>query len=292
MIPAAFDYHAPTTVRQAVALLRQYDGEARVLAGGMSLVPMMKLRLANPAGVIDLRRVQGMSFIEEVPGGGSLSIGPMTTHFEVESSPLVQDRVPLLAEAAALIGDVQVRNRGTVGGSSAHADPAADLPAVLLAAEASFRVAGGTRRRSIPAARMFVDAYTTALAENEVIIEVRVPQPPKRTGGSYQKLANKASRFAVVGVAALVTLGADGICARVRIGVTGAGPVAVRARAAERYLTGRLPSEGNLAAASQRTARGIEFLADIHGSPDYREHLTGELTRRALETAVGRAASA
>jgi carbon-monoxide dehydrogenase medium subunit len=210
----------------------------------------------------------------------------------LESSTLVAERVPLLAEAAAMVGDLQVRNRGTIGGSIAHADPAADLPAVMLACEARFHTVGGTRHRTIRAERMFVDAYTTALGETEILTLIEVPVTRARTGCSYQKLANKASRFAVVGVAVLVTLDADGGCERVRIGVTGAGPAASRARAAERSLTARTPTSENVATAAKRASRGIECLSDVHGSAEYREHLVGELTRRALTEAAARAARA
>jgi carbon-monoxide dehydrogenase medium subunit len=287
LIPAAFDYHAPKTLRQAVNVLRRYDGDARVLAGGQSLIPMMKLRLANLGAVVDLHRIDGLASVE--PADSGLAIGPMTTHYALETSALVRERAPLLADAAAMVGDVQVRNRGTIGGAIAHADPAADYPAVLLALEATFRVAGGARRRTVRAERMFVDAYTTALGESEILAEIAIPQAPARTGWSYQKLANRASRFAVVGVAALVTLADDGMCERVRVGVTGAGPFASRAKAAERYLVGRAVTEESIAKAAARAAKGIEFLGDVHGSPAYREHLTMELTKRALTEAAGRA---
>ena len=213
----------------------------------------------------------------------------MTTYRALETSALVRDRFPLLAEVASRIADLQVRNRGTIGGAIAHADPAADLPALMVAAGASVRVAGGGRSRAITATRFFVDAYTTALAETEIITEIRLPALPARTGAAYEKLVNRASHFAIVGVAALVTLDAAGACARVRIGVTGAGPAATRARAAERYLVGRAPTEANVEAASARAAAGIDFLDDLHGSPAYREHLTQRLTLRALTTAVERA---
>lgn len=286
MIPAAFEYHAPKTLRQAVATLRQYDGEARVLAGGMSLVPMMKLRLANLAAVVDLSRIEGLAFIDETADG--LVIGPMTTHYGVESSDVVRRVAPILAETAALVGDVQVRNRGTIGGSVAHADPAADLPAALLALEATFIVAGGSRRRTIRADKMFVDAYTSALNEGEIITEVHVPAMASGTGWSYQKLANRASRFAVVGIAAIVTTDEAGACTRARVAVTGAGPAPVRARATERYLVGKQLTPANVAKAAARATNGIEFLGDVHGSPEYREHLTAELTKRALTEASER----
>ena len=288
MIPAAFAYHAPKTLRQAVRTLHSYEGDARVLAGGMSLIPMMKLRLANLGAVVDLGRIDGLAFVE--PAETDLAIGPMTTHYTLETSTLVRERAPLLADAAAMVGDVQVRNRGTIGGAIAHADPAADYPAVMMASEATFRIAGGTRRRTVSAEQMFVDAYTTSLDEGEILVQVTLPAMRTNTGWSYQKLANRASRFAVVGVAALVTLADDGSCARVRIGITGAGPFAIRARAAERYLTGRVVDDASIAKASERAAKGIEFLGDVHGSPAYREHLTKEITKRALTEATGRAA--
>ena len=287
MIPAAFDYHAPRTLQEAIATLQRYDGDARVLAGGMSLVPMMKLRLANPAAVVDLGRVEGLAYVHESDHG--LAIGPMATHYAIESSDAVKRLAPLLAEAASTVGDLQVRNRGTIGGSVAHADPAADLPAALLAHEASFVIAGGPRRRTVRADKMFVDAYTTALNDGEIIAEVRVPGMPERTGWAYEKLPNRASRFAVVGVAALVTLAGDGACARARIAVTGAGPAPSRAKAAERYLAGKPLTGDTLTKASRRAGLGIDFLADVHGSAAYREHLTAELTRRALVRAIDRA---
>lgn len=286
MIPAAFEYHAPKTLRQAISTLRKYDGEARVLAGGMSLVPMMKLRLANLAAVVDLGRIKGLSFIQEVNGG--LSIGPMTTHYDIESSEVVQRISPILAEAAALVGDVQVRNRGTIGGSVAHADPAADLPAALLVLHAKFSIAGSARRRIVRADRMFVDAYTSALEEGEVIAGVHVPAMPPRTGWSYKKLANRASRFAIVGIATQVTTDEQGVCTRARVAITGAGPAPTRARTIERYLTGKKLTPLNITKSATRAIAGIEFLGDVHGSPEYRKHLTMELTKQALTAASER----
>ena len=287
MIPAAFEYHAPSTLRQVLAILRRHPGDSKVLAGGHSLLPLMKLRLTQPGHVVDLGRVAGLSYIEERDGG--LAIGAMTTYYMLESSPLVHRRAPALAETAAQVADLQVRNKGTIGGAIAHADPAADLTAVALALEARIRTTGSGRARTIPADRFFVDIFTTQLRETELITEIFVPSQPPRTGSSYQKFANKASHFAIVGVAALVTLDANGICRRVRIGVTGAGPRPSRARASERYLTGKEPSERNLAGAAQRASQGIDCLEDLHGSAEYREHLIRVLAGRALERAVTRA---
>jgi carbon-monoxide dehydrogenase medium subunit len=287
MIPARFEYHAPSTLRQAVTIVRSYGGEARVLAGGMSLVPMMKLRLANLAAVVDLGRIEGLAGIEHIAGGG-LVIGPMTTHYQIESSDVVQRVAPVLAEAASRVGDVQVRNRGTIGGSVAHADPAADLAAALLVLEATFSIVGGPRRRSVRADKMFVDAYTSALDEGEIIADVHIPLPAPRSGWSYKKIANNASRFAVVGIAVLLSSEENGICTRARVAVTGAGPVPVRARASEQFLIRKELTPSNIAKAAARAAAGIEFLGDHHASPEYREHLTEEITKRALTEACRR----
>ena len=253
------------------------------------MLPLMKLRLAQPSHLVDLSRVEGLVFIEARNGG--LAIGPMTTYYTLESSILVQERAPILAEAAAQVADLQVRNKGTIGGAIAHADPAGDLPAVALALEMGMATQGSGRRRKVPAHRFFVDIFTTALRDTEIITEISVPFLPPLTGTSYQKFANKASHYAIVGVAAVVTLDSQGICQRVRVAVTGAGARPVRARACERYLTGKEPTERNLRLAGQRASAGIDFLSDIHGSAEYREHLTGVFTGRALAAAVDRAAA-
>ena len=287
MIPAAFEYHAPGTLREAITLLRRYGDDAKVLAGGQSLIPMMKLRLADVPHLIDLGRVPGMAHIREQDGG--LAIGAMATYHSLERSPHVQRYAAFIAEAIDLIADVQVRNKGTIGGSAAHADPAADLPALLVALEARIHATGGARARSIAAERFFVDAYTTALGPTEVVSEVTLPALPPRTGTAYVKFANKASHFAVVGVAAVVTIGPNGLCQRVRIGVTGSGPRPVRARRSERYLEGKAPDQANSQAAAGRAGHGIEFLEDIHGSAEYRAHLTTVFTARAIAKAAERA---
>ena len=287
MNPAKFEYHAPTTLQEAVSLLREHEGDAKVLGGGQSLIPAMRFRLVQPDHLIDLKRIRGLSYVRR--RDGKIAIGAMTTYRTIETSALLQRSTPIFAEAIDVLADVQVRNKGTIGGALAHADPAADLPAVVTAMEATVRVVGGRRSRSIPAHRFFQDAYTTVLGDTEVISEILVDPLPRRTGSSYQKFANKASRFAIVGVAAVVTLNAKGICTRVRIGVTGAGPAAVRARAAERVLEGKSPAEAAIEAAAARAGQGIEFLADLHGSAAYRADLTRVLTSRALVQAVSRA---
>jgi carbon-monoxide dehydrogenase medium subunit len=215
----------------------------------------------------------------------------MTTYAMLESDPLVRRRLAVLAEAASLVADVQVRNKGTIGGSLAHADPAADLPAVVLALEAQVLAASSAGRRIIPAEKFFKDTFTTALKASEVLSQIKIPVAPARTGAKYEKFANKASHFAVVGVAAVVTLDRGGNCQKARLGITGAGPVATRATAVERLLQGKPATEENIAAAADSATEGIEFLSDLHGSAEYRAHLTRVYTRRALSGAVARAKS-
>jgi aerobic carbon-monoxide dehydrogenase medium subunit len=280
MYPASFDYHRPSTIDEAVALLAQHGDDAKVLAGGHSLIPAMKLRLARPKVVIDIARIRDLSYIREA--GVLIAIGATTTHHEIESSSLLKKKCPLLVDAASVIGDVQVRNKGTIGGSLAHADPAADYPASVLALEAEIDVAGPQGRRTIRATSFFVDLLQTVLGPAEIITEIRVPV----TGATaaYEKTEQKASGFAVAGVAAVV--GAD----RVRIGVTGVAAKAYRATAVERALSGqRSPSADAIAKAAAHAADGVEALSDIHASSAYRIHLAQVNTRRALERAIARA---
>ena len=297
MIPAAFAYHAPASVREALRLLRDHEGEARLLAGGMSLVPAMKMRLVQPEHVIDLGRIGGLVGISAAPalGGGAaprVEMGAMTTYRRIERSRLIASAAPLLVEAAGSVGDLQVRNRGTIGGSLAHADPAADVPAALLALDARIDVEGGPRgRRAVSAERFFVDAYETVVGPAELITGVGFERLPRRAGSAYVKFANKASRFAIVGVAAIVEPDRQGRCARARIAVTGAGPTPKRARDAERALRGKSLDAESIERAARRAARGIEFLSDIHASPEYREHLTAIIAKRALLAAAARAAA-
>ena len=241
MIPAAFAYHAPKSLREAVRLLREYEGEARVVSGGMSLIPAMKLRLVQPEHLVDIGRLDELSYVQRA--GDGLRIGAATTYRDIEKSRAVESVAPLLTETARVVGDLQVRNKGTIGGAAAHADPAADVPAALLALEARLRVVGGRRSRVIPAHRFFVDAYETVLGPTEVLTEVEIPKMPPRTGWAYVKFANKASRFAIVGVAALLTLDRKGGVTRARIAVTGAGPRPVRAQGERTAADGTLRIE-------------------------------------------------
>jgi len=287
MIPAEFDYHTPTTLDEALALLGQFGDEAKLLAGGHSLIPALKLRLSSIGHLIDLGRVSGLSYIREE--GGKLCIGARTTHFAVESSALLRQKCPLLAECAGSIGDVQVRNRGTMGGSLAHADPAADYPAAILALEAEIHTVQAGGKRDITAENFFVDMLTTALQPGEILTEVRVAPLAANTGAVYLKVPQPASGFAVVGVAAVVTLDARGNCAQVRIGVTGAASKAFRARDTETALTGKPSDPNTLAQAAMHATNGIETNGDIFASAEYRAHLVQVYTRRALIKAVERA---
>jgi len=250
----------------------------------------MKLRLAEPRYLIDLGRVSGISYIKE--DGGSIAIGALTTHHALETSQLLKSKQPLLPETAAVIADAQVRNRGTIGGSLAHADPAADLPATVLALEAEIVATGPGGRRAIKAADFFLGFFATALGPDEIVTEIRFPLAPSRTGSAYQKVANQASHYAIVGVAAVVTLGGDGKCQSVRVGVTGTSGTAYRATEAEAALAGRAPDAGAIAAASELATKGVNALSDIHASSEFRLHLTRVHTRRALELAVSRARAA
>jgi carbon-monoxide dehydrogenase medium subunit len=289
MYPAPFEYHTPGSVEEAVSLLTQYEDEAKLLAGGHSLLPVMKLRFAQPKHVIDLRKIPALSGVRETDGG--LLIGATTTHSQVEHSALLRRRVPILSEAAAMIGDAQVRNRGTVGGSLAHADPAADLPAVMLALGAEFRCIGPSGTRRIPADDFFLGLMTTALQPNEVLTEIFVPDAPARTGGAYEKLPHPASRFAVIGVAAVVTVGEGSVVRLARVAVTGLGTVAARARATEQALTGRFPENGSLDTAIARVTEGIELRDDRLGPPEFKANLARAYAARAIKRAVDRASA-
>jgi aerobic carbon-monoxide dehydrogenase medium subunit len=288
MIPSAFEYLAPTTLQEALALLSTHKDEAKVLAGGHSLLPMMKLRLAAPAYVIDLGHIPNLAYIRE--SNGRLQIGPLTTHYMVESSDLLRQRLTALPEAAGMIGDVQVRNRGTIGGSLAHADPAGDLPAVMQMAEAQFKVVGPGGERTIPTEQFFVDLLTTALGPDELLTEIQVGAPPARTGTAYMKVFQKASGFAIVGVAAQVTLGTDKRrCQTARVGITGVAAKAFRARVVEQALEGRAMDEATITAAAGHASDGVEALSDLHASGDYRLALAQVYTKRALLRALTRA---
>ncbi len=287
MIPAAFEYHVPKTLEEALRLVERHGDEAKLLAGGHSLLPLMKLRLAAPRYVIDLGRLRGMSYIREEEG--HIAIGAMTTHTDVEASELLRAKCPLLPETAAAIGDVQVRNRGTLGGSLAHADPAADYPAAILALDAEIVAASTAGTRAIAAQGFFVDMLTTQLRPGEILSQVRIPLFAPRTGTAYCKLHQPASGFAIVGAAARVTLNKSGKIEDVAVGITGVGPKAYRAEAVEKALRGKKVTPKLLADGARHAADGVEPLADLHASAEYRREMAAVFTRRALERAIARA---
>jgi carbon-monoxide dehydrogenase medium subunit len=280
MIAQNFEYSIPATLQEALALLS--GGDAKILAGGMSLIPMMKLRLATPERLVDLSRVPGLSGIKEE--AGVIRIGAMTTHHEVEDSALLRAKCPLLAEAAASIGDVQVRNMGTIGGSVSHADPAADYPASLLALEAKVRLVSAKSDRTLALEDFLVDTLTTALEPGEILQEVIVPVEATGAGVSYQKMVQPASGFAIVGVAARVTKAA-GKPNFARVGVTGLAGKAYRARNVEKVLL----ETGDVGKAAAVVADGVDANGDLFASTDYRSHMAQVYTARALTQALARA---
>jgi len=285
MIAQDFEYSAPSNLKEALSLL---SGEkVKVLAGGMSLIPLMKLRLAAPEQVVDLGRIPDLNAIREEKG--TLRIGATTTHYQVESSPLVRSRCPLLAEAAAHIGDIQVRNMGTIGGSIAHADPAADYPASLLALEAKVVLVSAKSQRELPIADFFVDTFTTALEPGEIIREVIVPVDDQSTGTSYQKMVQPASGFALVGIAARVRK-SGGKIAMARVGVTGLSGKPYRATTVENALEGTAGATSDVQKAVALVAGGVDANADLHASADYRKHLARIYAMRALTVALSRTA--
>ena len=287
MYAASFEYHSPASVQEALGLIAKLGDEAKVIAGSQSLVPMMKLRLATPAHIVDLRRVPGMNGVTE--GGGAINIGAMTTHASIGANALVARHLPMMAEAAVQIGDRQVRNMGTIGGSLAHADPAADWPAVLVALDASVRVGSARGERTLKVADFIVGPLTTALQPGELVLNVSVPLPQGRYGGAYEKLPHPASRFAIVGCAAEVFLDAKGAVASSRIALTGLASKVTRAGYVEQALQGKAPDAAAVSAAAAKAAEGIELRADLTGSAAYKANLAAVYTERAVKRAVSRA---
>jgi len=286
-VPAAFDYHTASTVDEAIALLQQYGDDAKILAGGHSLLPAMKLRLAQPEHIIDIGRINSLSYIREAQN--VISLGAMTTYTKIEQSDLLRQQLPLLTETTSVIGDQQVRNRGTIGGSIAHSDPAADMPGAVLALKAEVVVQGPNGKRNIAADDFFVDTFTTALEPEELVTEIRFTVPPAHTGSSYQKLENKASHYAVAGCAAVITLEDNGTCSAASIVITGASVATTRASAVEAALVGKKLDEATIAEAASHAAEGLSMIEDIHGSAQYRTQMSIVVTRRAITTALSRA---
>lgn len=287
MIPDPFEYHIAHSLEEASRLVAQFGAEGKILAGGHSLVPLMKFRLAAPKYLVDIGRLGDLKYIRE--DGENIEIGALTTHYQIESSEILKVKCPLLPETAAEIGDVQVRNRGTIGGSIAHADPAGDWPAPIVTLDAQIKAISTRGERWIAARDLFVELLTTALEADEIVTAVRVPALGTRTGSAYLKLRHPASGYAMVGIATVVSLDEQGHIAQARVGVTGVGPKAYRAAAVEEALHGKAASTKRLAEASAHAADGIEVNSDLYASAEYRSHLASIYTRRALERAVERA---
>ena len=287
MIPAPFDYHSPQTLEEAVALLAQHRDDAKVLSGGQSLLPLLKLRLGAAGHLVDIGRIPGLEYIREEDG--HLKIGGRTRESALERSETIQSRYPLLAETAAVIADPLVRNLATVGGNLAHGDPANDHPATMLALRAEVVATGPRGARTIAIDDFFLGLFTTALEPDEILTEIRIPQPAAGSGGAYVKLERKVGDFATAAAAVQLTLGPGGEVAKAGIGLTNAGPTPLRAADAEQFLTGKQPDTETIAEAARRAAAATSPSADRRGAVEYKREMARVLTARALQRAVERA---
>ena len=293
MKPPKFDYHAPKTVDEALALLTRYDGEAKILAGGQSLMPLLNFRLSRPAALVDLNRIPALAYIKE--GDGSVKFGAMTRQRTIEFSPVVAKRLPLLTEATRWVGHLPIRTRGTIGGSIAHADPSAEYPAVLTALDGEVVARGPKGERVLKSRELFQTYLTTTLAADEILTEVRLPATPAGAGYAFEEFARRHGDFAIIGIAAVIVCDAgvarDGRrCSMARLATAGAGPVPVRLRAAEEILEREGLGDDAIARASAKAQELVQPDADIHASADYRRHLTGVLTGRAIKRALTKVA--
>jgi carbon-monoxide dehydrogenase medium subunit len=286
MIPPAFDYHAPATLPEALAMLVEFGDEAKVLSGGQSLLPLLKLRFARPGHLVDIGRIAGLDYIKEE--GGFLKIGALVREAALESSSLVRSKYPILVDTAEVIADPIVRNLATVAGNLAHGDPANDHPATMLALGAEVVMTGPKGSRTMPVSTFFVSLFTTALEPTEILTEVRVPIPPPGSGGAYVKLERKVGDFATAGAAAFVVV-KGGVVERAGIGLTNAGPTPVHATEAARYLVGKKPDDLAIAGAAKLAAAATNPTADRRGAEDYKREMARVLTTRALQRAVTRA---
>jgi aerobic carbon-monoxide dehydrogenase medium subunit len=287
MIPPAFEYLRPKTLPEAVAMLQQHGDDAKILSGGQSLIPMMKLRLARPSHLIDINRVTGLSYVKEE--GGFLKIGGLTREAELETSDVVRKKYPLLLDTAKVIADPQVRNMATVGGNLAHGDPANDHPATMMALGVQVVATGAKGERVIAIDDFFVSLFTTALQHDEILTEIRVPVPPPKSGGAYFKLERKVGDFATAAVAVQLTLDGAGAVQKIGIGLTNAGATPIRAKSAEDLLRGKKPDAALIAQAAQLAMDASQPSADLRGPVEYKKGLIKELTKRALNRAIERA---
>lgn len=288
MIPPAFEYLRPATIPEAIALLQQHGEDAKILSGGQSLIPMMKLRIARPACLIDINRIAGLSYVKEE--GGFLKIGGLTREAELEASPLIQSRYSILVDTAHVIADPQVRNLATVAGNLAHGDPANDHPATMLALGAQVVATGSSGERVIPIEEFFLSLFSTALQQGEILTEIRIPVPPAHSGGAYFKLERKVGDFATAAVAAQVTLDDKGAVQRAGIGLTNVGATPIKAKKAEDFLRGKKLDAANIAQAAQFAADEAQPSSDLRGPAEYKKGLVKELAKRALSRAAERAA--
>jgi len=287
MIPAAFEYHAPNSIGEATALLDRLGDDAKILSGGQSLIPLMKLRLASPGHLVDINGIPGLAYVREADG--FLRLGALTREVDLEESEVVRIRYPLLHDTCKVIADPLVRNLATVGGNLAHGDPANDHPATMLALDAEVIATGARGERRIPIASFFTGPFETALQPGEILVEIRVPVPPARSGGAYLKLERKVGDFATAAVAVQVALNADGTCARVGIGLTNVGLTPIKATAAEGSLRGKRPDEAAIRRAAELAAEASSPAEDLRGCVEYKKDLVRVLTARALRRAVQRA---
>jgi len=287
MIPPSFDYYAPTTVKEAIGLLQQHGSDAMILSGGMSLIPLMKLRLAAPRCLVDINRIPGLGHIKE--DGGFLRIGGLTRESELEKSPLIRSKYPILVDTTSVVGDPLVRNRATIGGNLAHGDPANDHPATMLALGAEVVATGPKGERKIPIADFFTGLFSTALESGEILTEIRIPVPPPRSGGAYFKLERKVGDFATAAVGVQLTLGKDDVLERVGIGLTNVGPTPIKASKAEEALRSKKVDGELIKGAAKLASEESQPKADLRGSKEYKRDLVRVLTIRALNRAVERA---
>jgi carbon-monoxide dehydrogenase medium subunit len=287
MIPPAFEYLRPNTIPEAIALLQRHGEDAKILSGGQSLIPMMKLRIARPGYLVDINRISGLSYIKEE--GGFLKIGGLTREAELESSPVIRAKYPILLDTAHAIADPQVRNLATVAGNLAHGDPANDHPATMLALGAQVVATGAHGERIIPIEEFFLSLFSTALQPGEILTEIRIPVPPARSGGAYFKLERKVGDFATAAVAAQVTADANGAAQNVGIALTNVGPTPIKAKKAEDFLRGKKLDEANMRQAGQLAADDAQPSSDLRGPAEYKKGLVKELAKRALSRAAERA---
>lgn len=287
MIPPAFEYLRPKTIPEAITLLQQHGEDAKILSGGQSLIPMMKLRIARPGYLIDINRISGLSYIKEE--GGFLKIGGLTREAELEASPLIRSKYPILIDTAHVIADPQVRNLATVAGNLAHGDPANDHPATMLALGAQVVATGSGGERIIPIEVFFLSLFSTALQPGEILTEIRIPVPATRSAGAYFKLERKVGDFATAAVAVQVTLDGNGSVQKVGIGLTNVGPTPIKAQQAEDFLRGEKLDAANILQAAQLAADAAQPSSDLRGPAEYKKGLVKELAKRALARAAERA---